>query len=427
MGNKAQWDDLRYQQGRLARTLTDPAFHSVQPQLTALLSDSRRFRDSPVDLMALQAVLGRELRGLQDAVRHLQSKRDPGEGSLQGARRAAYVLKQIGDGIAWRTLGYNRPAIQVLSMNPRGGRMDLQSTPPELRAAATHMVNTGRPVILNDLTNVLTYGDWTGFGPDGHLAIGEEKAGKGSRKSGRAATQSKNRRQVLQFLRDGIGVTKNGPSVIFPLQTKLRTHLKAAEQVLSEARRHGAAHARVSEYVAVEAWHLERIFDDGMRFQLHNPFVEDPDEITMNSLAYFDRMSAGPVPYSIFPFSDQDCTDLMTGAMCLIGHFHLGGIFELFSRQRLRVTRPPEDEIGRYVALHVGERRRRKDELSARICRSGTPGTLLLGGGAMSRLIFEFLHEESLAEMEGEIFDRGVPPFQVAVYSFSPHERLIWN
>ena len=422
---------------RLLSALSEPQFRKYWPSLQSFMSRSRASQSAPVDLLALQAEMARELRGAQESQRKLEKQlaktsnsQDTVElNSLVGAtKRIGYVIRQIADGIAWRALDYDRPLIQVLAMKPIAGQVNLLNTPQELEAAARYVAATGGIALINDLTNVLRYGDWMGIRQDGAFFIGEEKAGKGSRKSGRATRQRQRLRQILEFCRKGVGLTPEGFSQVFVHGVRLKTHLQAIRQLLLDARSGGSAHARLSECVAVDVWHMESVLDDGARLVLHNPFAATSDTVTSHSLLFFDKMSASPAPYSIFPFSDHDCADLMIGATCLIGHFDLGRLFRLFREQGLDVIQQSEDEACAFAELDIGEKRRRRDEIAYRISQPGRPGALLLSGGDIGRLCFEFMHEESLVEAaEESLVEFGGVPAPVAVFSVFPNEREVWE
>jgi hypothetical protein len=320
------------------------------------------------------------------------------------ARRLAHVIREIADGIAWRTLRYDRAAIYQLALKNPTGHLELESTAQELAYADVHVRSTGDLVIMNDLTNFLRYGDYTAVAGDGTVRIAEVKGGKGSAKSGRATRQRRKLDEVLQFLHSSVRLTDHGAAALFLHKTRPRTHLEAVCQVIRQARVEGSAHARLSDCLAVDAWDTEVLFEQGRTPDLLSPFVQSRQAYSRHSLTFFDTFPRNVAPYSVFPFPDQDCTDLMTGALWLHTHFNHGNLVRCLRRRGFSVRLPTNSEIEAYEQLRPGERRRARDEPAIRLWRPPDNKVLTLSGALLSRLLYEYLDEECFVDCAEEVF-----------------------
>jgi hypothetical protein len=403
------------------------------------MTDSRRLRHSPVGLFELQTHMARELRGAQTSYAQLKRESEAIGGksedyrkgerrALHTARRLAYIIKQTADGIAWRSFKYDRSRLHALWMKPSPGHLNLEGTTAELRDLGTHVYRTGHIGILNDLTNVLRHGDWTCIRPDGSIGVAEVKAGRGSAKSGRATRQRQRSDAIFSFCNEGVGVTEHGLTAIFDHEKQASTHLGTVAELLVEARARGAAHARLSDCLAVDILHMDALAVEGRRPLTSNPFSESQHCQTSSNLTFFDEFSTIVAPYSIFPFSDQDCFDLMTGAMWIVSYFNHDKLRRMFMRRGLRAQWPTNQFFAWFAEQPPAMKRRHRDGLGIRLSRPNSPATLTIGGGELARLIYEFTEEESFIDSAVETLDRWqevrTPRALISSY---PNEATIWD
>jgi hypothetical protein len=341
------------------------------------------------------------------------------------ARRLARIIRQIADGIAWRTLRYDRAAIYQLALKNPTGHLELESTAQELAYADAHVRSTGDLVIMNDLTNFLRYGDYTAVAADGTVRIAEVKGGKGSGKSGRASRQRQKLDEVLEFLDTGVGITQQGPAALFPHKTRARTHLQAVGAVIREARAKGCAHARLSDCLAVDALDMELLFREGRMAQLHNPFAQSRQASSHSSLTFFDQFSKNLAPYSVYPFPDDDCTDLMTGNLWLRTHFNHGNLVRCLRRRGVRVRFPTNSELEAYNQLDPGEKRRREDDVGIRVWSRNQPTVLTIRQALLGRLLYEFLDEECFADCVEEVLEQEA--IGIGLFPAFENEADLWD
>ncbi len=384
--------------------------------------------------------MGRELIAMQASQRGFEAQAeahprrdDQAVAELQLAaavcRQLARTVKQIADGIAWRTLGYDRAALHELAFKPQSGHMELASAKQEIKAAARYLAQTGDMVILNDLTNFLRYGDFTSVGPGG-IRIHEVKAGEGSARSGRASRQKKKTNQVVEFISRRERRADHGLEKLVKLEVKPISHLNALRHLISQARSHGSAHARLSDCLAVEVFDVEIMAEAfaGDRTLIedafHNPFVHSADAVTFDSLQLFDKFSWNIAPYSVFPLSNEDCIGLMTGSLLRFTYFNMGNLVRCLRRRGLQVRVPTREELKagpRWMPGQVAEH-----ELDNPIAVLGFSHALQLSFGRLGRMTDELLDEESFADATVELL-KTAGDEQALIYDAFEDEASLWD
>jgi hypothetical protein len=347
------------------------------------------------------------------------------ERGIAVCRRLAHIIKEIADGIAWRTLQYDRAAVYQLALKNPTGHLHPQSTAQEFAAAAAHIECAGDLVVMNDVTNFLRYGDYTAVAADGTVRIAEVKAGKGGRRSGRASRQRQKLDQVLQFLDTGVRLTKEGATALFLHKTKLRTHLHAVGDIIRQAKAQGSAHRRLSDCLAVDALHIPSLFEQGRTAELHDPFAQSTQARSYHSFAVLKGFARNVAPYSVYPFPDEDCTDLMTGDLRLWTHFNHGNLIRSLRRRGLIARYPTDTQMDSYEQLTPGERKRREDEVGIQVRRPGGRAILISRPGLLARLIYEYLDEECFADCVEEMLDRGAVGF--TMFPAFQDETQLWD
>ena len=90
---------------------------------------------------------------------------------------------------------------------------------------------------------------------------------------------------------------------------------------MNTARRRGTSHARISDSLAVDVFFIETAKAAyGRQRPLleirHNPFSESEKAIIGDSLDFFYHFTPSKAPYSVFPWSDDDCADVLSGRIC---------------------------------------------------------------------------------------------------------------
>ena len=154
------WDDLGNPE-TMARLRAHPAHLGIAGVTASLIADYRAAegRESlrPIQERLAQVLVEAEA---QYRAQSRLSKRGRGDAiDLLFWRRALVQLRAIGDGIAWRFLGYRRQWIVLMGRNQRPGLMsDKPGFETEWQLFNEHW-DDGEPTVLTGLTNCITLGD----------------------------------------------------------------------------------------------------------------------------------------------------------------------------------------------------------------------------------------------------------------------------
>jgi hypothetical protein len=317
----------------IQRVIGHPTYQLACSEYRSFLTRSRAVRDEPQKLLELQGDLAERLLGLEAAQRRQKSiakDKDLGPAELEEvtlrlavARRLAHVIREIADGIAWRFFYYDRAGLYQLARKPQVGHLDEASINNEMANAEAHAA-TGALVLLNDLTNFVKFGDITRRTDDGFKFI-EVKGGKGSAGSGHTTKQLQKLKEMADFINAGSRQIPTGTERLHRLRTVPRTHLATVEALINEARRTGTANARLSESLAVVVRYLAHPAMGSLRrLPDDNPFSQSRKWLAGNSLSGFDYFTPNRAPYTVFPWSDADCADLLAGTIWIVSYLSWG-------------------------------------------------------------------------------------------------------
>src|SRR3990167_10088428 len=142
----------------------NPYFIKVRPSLVKILKDSRTDL-APIKLLELELSISSEIIKLEKQISHFSKSADREKHNDEWFSREVYkanrrILKNIADGIAWRYLKCLRASLRLIADHNTTGHIS-PGFVQEAREAERIVAQTGAFVLLNDITNVLRYGDLT--------------------------------------------------------------------------------------------------------------------------------------------------------------------------------------------------------------------------------------------------------------------------
>jgi len=261
-----------------------------------------------------------------------------------------HTLRQIGDGIAWRALRYDRRAITVLGAGERVGRLaEGIGLDAELAQLGDLWEKEQVFAIHNDLTNCLRHGDLTAIRPGESnldVTVIEVKASK--------------RRDDTQLQRLATAIETLADDRRFDyVPVRYRTFLANVPALIATAKRRGHAWTRPAPYLVVSA--VDYRVCAGRENELLTPRIAEMRErvgwfdgglATLDWTASLRRMRdrrdsfSSLAPLTIFPLPPDDVTDLVMGFVDLSVNLNLEMLERTLGRGGLavRVARPPESE-----------------------------------------------------------------------------------
>jgi hypothetical protein len=322
------------------------------------LDISRRRRNNFLAIVKLQLHLIDDLIAIQGAIKHyrrnweeltakLETQSDDEqlkddlklvERELFFNRAYANCLRGIGDGIAWRALGYDRIALRVLSGSAVKQQILDEGVVNELRIwAAAADTGKGLP-IFNAATNWLALGDVTIIRHDGTVEIVEAKTSGDN--SPRVTRQKQRMRDATELLQNGKGRLEGQDVNVMRLNVPLNNNLSGLRQLLEAANKTGWA----SSFIGNSCY--AQVFDPrikGAQSALENGIAESKtaiapwrakDDFVMR-LDSSGIVSFTPncAPVAVYPFPARLCVELLTGAKtytCLVNLTEIGREFERY-------------------------------------------------------------------------------------------------
>jgi hypothetical protein len=337
--------------------------------LEDFLDISRRRRNNRTALAKLQIHMLEEIIFQEAAVKHYRAKlreleEDKSPGVDDAARREerdfckrelffyrvyANAIRGIGDGIAWRSLGYDRAVVRLMSERATKQTIVSEGTVQELREWSVHFDSGTGLAILNALTNCLAIGDITVVRDDGSVEIVEVKSS--SAKSGRKVRQKQKMKEVVTLLSTGSGQADDKEVTLQTLPITPETGLPILRDLLQAASKSGWSSRKVSNCLYLEAFDFRELktFEE-IRQDLERAKMEAIAEweergdfvLDMNSM---ENLAFGPncAPFSIFPFDSRTCIELLIGSKCYVSHLNIDAVAREFQFRGWNIEKTSED------------------------------------------------------------------------------------
>jgi hypothetical protein len=387
-----------------AKVLAAPAYQERIELLFDLYVMTRQHRNDARKLLVIQDGLGQILKSFQEKKREFDAETN--DLGVAITRRLIKVVYSIGDGMAWRSLHHDRLSIGQLSAKSPAGYLD-QTLQDVIALAAWIVEERGEIVIVNDLTSILRHGDLTIIG-DNSVHVQEVKSGKASGRNRRAGRQRARLQEVLSFLNQGTRVTGDRTELLLRLDLPIRTYLPQVNEVIHQASLDGYSRAQLSDCLAVEAFYLRQERPrEGPR-----PFADRRYILPFSSLELFDTLPPRIAPYSIFPFDDRTCFDLVTGQVLLRSYLDVQALQSRFAKVGLTLSVPTDEQAMReYAEAPIQERKKRMGEFRFFV-RDAEPDMILaLTPDLLGMIYIEFFHEDVFISAIRQVFEEVGPQF----------------
>lgn len=310
------------------------------------------------EIVSYEAVVKKPKQRLDELQASSSGDTKESQGEIEAVNRSLFMfrvyanaIRSIGDGIAWRALGYDRAVTRLMAENATKQQIMSEGLMGELLEWSIRFDEGSGIAILNSLTNCLAIGDVTVVRDDGSAEIVEVKSS--GTKSRRKIRQKQRMREIVTLLSSGGGETGDKDVSIEILPIEPESGLDRIRVLLSEAEAGGWASERISNCLYVECFDFEKMasYDaikipvEKKREKLIGQWSEQEDfVIEMNSM---DLIAFSPncAPFSIFPFSNRMCIDLMIGRKCYIAYLNQNAVAREFEYRGWTVIRTPEQLI----------------------------------------------------------------------------------
>jgi hypothetical protein len=341
-----------------ARAMARLATSDFPDILEDFLEIGRKRRANWTALSRLQMHMLEELLVQEGAVKHYRNKLRAMEGESSPAsdehlpketlfakqelffyRSYANAVRGIGDGIAWRTLGYDRAVTRLMSERETKQNLASEGLLQELWEWSHNFESGNGIAILNALTNCLAVGDVTVVRADDSVEIVEVKSS--NTKSSRKVRQKQKMSEVVTLLGAGAGRTEDREVRIEILPITPETGLDQIGQLLEIAGREGIAAKRISNCLYIEAFDVLRMEDtdalhkriEQMRDAAVGEWKRRGDFVV--ELSSLDRLAFTPncAPFSVYPFTARTCVELLIGQKFYITYLNENAVGREFENR----------------------------------------------------------------------------------------------
>lgn len=446
--------------------LTSSYYLKWTKYLATILAKSRDVKTvtDPIELVALQIGIARELEKAQKAIKEgLEKKReaevldktdeaknfDKGVALNMGVVRLA---KGVMDGISWRVLGFDRPFLRLMAGPKKYSRsVDLSDSYLPTQNIAIQLAKEKQSlVLLSDLTNYLRYGDIVEIEKDGRTIIHELKTKYNGSKPKMISlhnlytvttTNKKMSKQELkiapmQIARDQRVVIRNtGSSIpIREVPIKLRSNLNEVGELIRNARSLGICNRTFDEYLGVEAMCSDKLSKkygdqalENLKIHTKKRWPKGDLVIPLSNLDFFHEKDGNFIrngtPYAIFPFPPQDCMALISGEIWLISKINVTSIQRLFEQKGWEVT-PVYLESRPLERVTDSEDHFERDETLFWVKKG--PFSLSVPFTWISWVGTTFLHPDSLVDLAEYIYTHATPGDNTMSIPHFSDEKRFW-
>jgi len=323
-------------------------YNSFIPGITDLvkLSRNREYYQSPAKHLGLQLGLLERIAELDQATfegkqaARASNDEDKEDLLLQRKRNKvlSFAMRQIADGIAWRSVGFSRFTIRVVSQAHSPGSTQGKEVGRKKEIAyALNAVGNRNFVLIHDATNYLRVGDLSLLKEiSGTPFLGEVKNKKGIAtaidigerlEESKPITKQESRLLQAQIMLSSRQWKINGQRLnVSEIMPTKKDYLASLNAVLKQAMNKGAYGRSVSPYIYIEAFDVRKLvteFKDAKTLETLLDALPSPSTELIGIYSNYDAIQtlldnevvrSGP-PHSIFPLSAEVTAKVMTGQM----------------------------------------------------------------------------------------------------------------
>jgi hypothetical protein len=322
---------------------SNPYYDSFRPYIKKLLrlSRNKEFMSIPTNHLSLQLVIlkaleegdiavsvGRKMVAIDGKGQEIQNKRN---------QTVSLAFRLIADGIAWRTLQFNRFHIRVLSqahspgpVNDKAGRIA-----EELQAKKV-AEQLGHFVLFNDVTNILRVGDLVFINPDTkpqRPAIAEMKKKKMilftsvGRKIDNNQALNKQEIRLLQaqsaILTNTFSVDGRKAPVLNINPVSIKDKLNKVNKMIVQANKSGSCEGYLTPYMYFCALDLTCFKHGDLEGLKNAESTKAPQDLTpiafwssYDTIGIYEKdILRSTAPFTVYPFSTDNIIKLIFGEL----------------------------------------------------------------------------------------------------------------
>lgn len=261
------------------------------------------------------------------------------------------AIRDVGDGMAWRLLSFDRFALAQLALRPRKQHINLEGLGAELYELGEAFNAYGRVAILNDLTHYLKKGDITARVDDTNFEFIEVKSS--NTKSSKIIRQRADLLETVQFLNER-GKTVEGEALkALSVAVKPRSYMHVVDRALSRAEQTGFASERIGDHLAIFVldWDAgaRHGIDISAALKPHGQIVDGwagKGDLVLD-LTNVDRYAhvQNVAPFSIYPLPHRHRVKLATAAFWVISTLNISAVLRYLSKRGWETIKEPRELV----------------------------------------------------------------------------------
>ena len=409
----------------ISEVLSSPAYQERCDLLFELFCESRKTDKNPNSILELQAAVIELLNHFQE--KRSEFKREKNELGVAVVNQLILNVKRIVDSVVWRLFNFDRVQIQLFSEHSKTGYLD-NTIFNDFDIAQQIVAQNGSIVIMNDLTTVLRHADLTLI-RNNEISLLETKHGRASSKNRRAKRQRKRLDELIRFHNTGFRDRGIERDFIFKADIPIKTYHAYVDEISNQARIHGYHKVMVSDCVAIEAINMR---SRSVSLENKHPFDGIQHISKFHNLQLFGITAPRVAPYGIFPLTDKNSFELMTGYMLLTTTINFDCLKEKYKHfsLALNLPEPNEQEIKTYITSPISDRKKLMHQYKFTVSDEDYYNTLT--ADLFGWIGLEFMHEDTFIQSTKQLIsffkDLDIPPDDknIRVYIGYKDETKIW-
>jgi len=328
--------------------------------------------------------------------------------------------REVADGLAWRTLAHNRVRIRILSQSQTPGFI---ATPQGAKAGrkaelkyADNVAGNNCFVLVHDITSYLLVGDLSmikTIGEVPHLADAKSKKltapASIMRKLDKHAAISKQEGRLLQaqiMLEEDKVISGKEEAPTYHFSSPVVHFHDEVRSMLAEARKTGFAAKEVAGYLVVEVTDIKNPKLAFEKMKQGSLLKKGSSALPFSNFDSIAVKLEGKVmrtkpPYSVYPYSDEDVTALITGELYMHAELDIDALKEVFASLgwEMLIDIPDDIQPASEADIFGGEElftKMTEDELFIKMTHVESGFVVMLGMDWLSKIGYEMLSAEAL-------------------------------
>jgi hypothetical protein len=318
------------------------------------------------------------------------------------------ILKEIVDGIVWRSFNFNRAILYLLADKDPIEHLNVdEGLISSIYEFSDIFLNQEQFAVLNDISNFIRVGDITVINKDGNIEFIEVKSGK---KKGAMKKNPRVRRQKKYMEELGVGEYDGKKLKILDSKTRQVNHLSLLKESIQKARAKGQNSELIGNYMVIHVIDYEKInnpesiisYINSRHKSVKQKWDSKNDFYFVFNFSEKLIFSRNYVPISIFPFDVETCADILMGKLAIFAILNFSEIKRMFEKYGWEVVDSILDRIKEENYDTIADFARR---CSFKIRKGGL--TIVIPPNSIGRIPFEMLSPKAILVELDKMYDEG--------------------